>query len=123
MPVIEHDLGALVREQYEAIPSDFGRDHWRASGLLREISALPDAGSFSDEDLYDYDTDRYMRGRLSLACPHCGHNHRPLLSPSVATVEFGWRWVGLDHREPYSAKIARCARTRRWYSFTTYTPQ
>lgn len=118
------DLGAIARAALEELDAS-GRmvDHWRAPGLLNELRAIPDAGSWNDEDLYDFDTGEYVRGRLSVDCPHCGKRHRPLLSKSRATVEFGWRWVGLDHREPYSEQIARCAATGRWYRFTTYTPQ
>lgn len=123
MPVSEHtpDLGAIARAALAEAEGIY--DHWRVPGLLRELAALPDAGSWNDEDLYDDEHDIYRRGRLALDCPHCGRRHRPLLSPTRATVEFGMRWVGLDHREPYVEHIARCPRSRRWYLFTTYTPQ
>lgn len=117
----EPDLGAIARAQREGIEQPV--EHWRVSGLWRELQDLPDAGEWDDEDLYDFDADVYRRGRLVLDCPHCTRRHRPLLSPTRATIEFGWRWVGLDHREPYVEQIARCANTRRWYRFTTYTPQ
>jgi hypothetical protein len=122
------DLGAIARAQLGELLRPVGEvtrptDRWRVRDLHRELAETVTAGDFNDEGLYDDEAEVYRRGRLTLTCPYCGRPHRPLLSPTTATIEYGWRWVGLDHREPYSEKIARCPRTRRWYRYTLYTPQ
>lgn len=84
---------------------------------------LPKAWDFNDEDLYDCDTDKYVRSRLVLECPCCGAEHRPLISRYTEPLRGGMRWVGCDHREPYVDYVARCPKTKGLYLFTTYTPQ
>jgi hypothetical protein len=84
---------------------------------------LPDAGSYDTEDLYDFDVDRYKPSRLVVRCPCCDGEHRPLLSPHTERVQDGWRWVGLDYKQPEADFRARCPKTKTHYRFTTYVPQ
>lgn len=85
---------------------------------------LPNAGDLSDEDAYNDETDRYVRHRIKVNCPQCGRLNSPLCSPSTIRQAGGWRWVGLDHREPYVEYRTRCGSgCGAEYRFTTYTPQ
>ena len=81
------------------------------------------AGSCDDEDLYDADTDEYKPGRLTIPCPTCSRKIKPLLSKTHIVLDGGWRWVGLDHQEPYVDRMSVCPGCRNPVLFTTYTPQ
>lgn len=90
------------------------------------VREMPDAGGWSDEELLNFDTEKYDRRKLRLECPSCGRPIAPLCSPSLEHVDAGWRWVGLDHQEPWSQYIARCPRSKgcgAWFRFLLYTPQ
>lgn len=87
---------------------------------------LPTAGDWSDEDFYNGERDTYDPRKLRLDCPHCGRPISPLLSPSLLLHDSGWRWVGVDHKEPYGSYRARCPRSKgcgREFRFTLHTPQ
>lgn len=85
-------------------------------------AVILDAGDFDDEDLHT-DHDRYDRRKLRVDCPNCGRSASPLCSPHTRPVDGGWRWVGVDHQEPFCTYLTRCRGCRREYRFTTHTPQ
>lgn len=84
---------------------------------------MKDAGDFSDELIYNPDTDKYSSWKLRIECPYCGHTASPLCSYNTQQIESGWRWVGIDHREPYGKYKTICYKCREEYTFTVYTSQ
>lgn len=66
------------------------------------------AGSHDDEDAFNCDTDRYDRRKIRVSCPHCKRVGSPLCSPKTIQYKSGWRWVGCDHKEPYSSHVTQC---------------
>ena len=93
------------------------------SRVPRYTDELPSAGSFDDEYAYNIDTDKYNPNWLKLNCPHCGRRCSPFMTPFHVLLEYGWRWVGLEYKEPFAEYQARCPGCHEWYRFTTYTPQ
>lgn len=87
------------------------------------MSQVPHAGDFSDEDAYNFDTDGFDRRVIRVSCPHCQREFAPLCSRLTVEIDGGWRWVGCDHREPYTTWRTRCGACRCEFTFTTYTPQ
>ncbi len=84
---------------------------------------LPSAGDYDDEDAVNFDTDRYDKRKIRVTCPCCHNVASPLCSKNTTTTSSGWRWVGCDHREPYSNHRTKCRKCRKEYRFTIYTPQ
>ena len=80
------------------------------------------AGSYSDEDCYNDDTDGFDRRKIKVDCPNCKRVFAALCSPRTDLVASGWRWVGCDHKEPYArwSTLCRCGTQ---FTFDTYTPQ
>lgn len=106
-------------------------DYWIAgAGQIRKFSEdrrrrwadAANLGGWSDDELYDYDTDTYRPGRLWIECPHCKRGMQPLRQAATEVYDAGWRWVGLDHREPYTERLGR-HRCGLDYRFILYTPQ
>lgn len=83
---------------------------------------MKNAGEFSDEDLYT-ELENFDKRKLKIDCPTCGRRTAALCSPKTSIVQSGWRWVGLDHREPYATFKSTCIQCLNEYKFTTYTPQ
>lgn len=80
------------------------------------------AGDYSDEDAWNCNTDKYDRRKIKIVCPHCKRTSAPLCSSFTKVVDGGWRWVGCDHKEPFSHHKTKCKCGEK-YSFTVYTPQ
>lgn len=80
-------------------------------------------GSWSDEDLYDYDTDQWMPGRLVVPCRGCERELSPLCSKSRVVIASDWRWVGLDHKQPEADYFFACGWCGTPMLFTVVTPQ
>lgn len=87
------------------------------------IEGCPDAGSYNDEDAWNCETDKFNPRTIKVRCPHCQHEFAALCSPLTTSTEGGWRWVGCDHREPYTTYRTRHGRCGGHLTFTTYTPQ
>lgn len=82
-----------------------------------------EAGSYSDEDAYNCDTDKYDKRKIRVACPKCGNESSPLCSSKTRQTDSGWRWVGCDHKEPYARFETTCSKCKSVYRFGTHTPQ
>lgn len=54
---------------------------------------------------------------------HCQRVNAPLMSTKTAHVHSEWRWVGLDHKEPFSEYLCSCPGCRLDYALIIYTPQ
>lgn len=80
-----------------------------------------DAGSVDIEDAL---TENYglTRSKVKVKCPGCHREGAPLCSPKTREVGGGWRWVGVDHRQPETDYETTC-RCGCAYRFTTYIPQ
>lgn len=77
---------------------------------------------FDDEGAYNDETDTYDLRRVRVECPACGREQSPLCSPYSRLLVNEWRWVGLDHKEPFATYVTRC-RCKSAFKFTTFTPQ
>jgi hypothetical protein len=85
-------------------------------------NALLDAGDFNSEGMYVDKIDDFSRHLCVIACPVCGREGKPLVRAETYYVGGDWRWVGLDHKEPFSDYRTRC-RCGAEFRFTIYTPQ
>lgn len=85
--------------------------------------SLADAGSYSDEDAFNCETDKFDKRKVKVVCPHCHNVSSPLASKKTVELSSGWRWCGCDHKEPFATFKAKCRKCRNWYRFTVYTPQ
>lgn len=77
------------------------------------------------EEMISSETDLLDPRKVKVTCPGCGRTFSPLCSDQTVVREEGWRWVGIDHREPYCTFLTthhptKCGQTMR---FTTYIPQ
>jgi hypothetical protein len=90
----------------------------------RQARGAVGVGEFDVEMFLDEDGEAVFE-QLVIDCPHCGRRHRPYASPLMRRLELdgGWRWVGLDHREPYWRVLVLCPHARRALLFTMYVPQ
>jgi hypothetical protein len=84
---------------------------------------LADAGSYSDEDAFNCDTDKFDKRKVKVVCPHCHNVSAPLASYKTTELNSGWRWCGCDHKEPFTTFKAKCRKCHKHYRFTVYTPQ
>lgn len=87
---------------------------------------FPDAGDYNDEDWYDDHRGEVNYKQVLIDCPICNKRHYPLRGKYkniTEVIDSGWRWVGLDFREPYMIFKTVCPRTKKEYKFTMYTPQ
>lgn len=80
------------------------------------------AGTHDVEDAYNGDTDRFDARKVKVTCPGCGRTFAALCSPRTAKIGGGWRWVGVDHRQPETDWLTTCRCGQR-FEFTTYVPQ
>ena len=97
--------------------------HWRHKDALK---SFPSAGEYDDEDWYDDEDGETNYNKCLTYCPICKQRHYPFRGKSNTATEYmsgGWRWVGIDHQEPYAIFKAVCPKTKREYKFTIYTPQ
>src|ERR1700690_2307532 len=77
---------------------------------------------FNTEEAYG----RYEEWHASLTkvrCPSCGRTCAPLLSSRTRYLGSGWRWVGLEYREPYQEWLCVCPGCRIDYVLTIFSPQ
>lgn len=85
--------------------------------------ALPlHAGNYDVEDAWNSDTDRFDQRKVKVECPSCERVFAALCSPHTVKTDGGWRWVGCDHREPYTSWRTRCSCGAE-FTFDTYIPQ
>lgn len=78
---------------------------------------------FNNEDAYHPSSDEFDCRLVVVECPVCGRRCSPFLSRAIRHIRSGWRWVGLDHREPYAEWYCRCPGCRENFILTTVTPQ
>jgi hypothetical protein len=77
---------------------------------------------FDSEEAFRED-DEFHDAVVKVNCPHCLRVNAPLMSKKTAHVHSDWRWVGLDHKEPFSEYLCVCPACRLDYILTIYTPQ
>lgn len=80
-------------------------------------------GGFNIEDYYSERTDEWKLGGLSVPCRGCRRRFFPFCSRTLVNVDGGWRWVGLDHQEPYTDYFAACGWCGTPMLLTIYVPQ
>lgn len=81
-----------------------------------------EGGEINEEDAWNGDTDRFDKRKMKIECPACREMRAPLCSPKTRPTDGGMRWVGDDHREPYTQFETTCACGARYW-FTTFCPQ
>lgn len=82
--------------------------------------AIPDAGSFCDDELYDYHGIEHPKA-IAVHCPHCRSKVYPFLSKSLVKLSRTFDWVGTEYKIWYNQWQVRCSRCRKDYTFKTYT--
>ena len=85
-------------------------------------NGTPHAGDYSTEDATNYDTEKFDRRKIRVVCPTCKRKSALLCSPLTTEIHSDWRWVGCDHKEPYTIFRSKC-RCGQNLEFTIYTPQ
>lgn len=116
-PPAERPIPSASTEERQ-LAHDLRLGFYRPDGTM-----IGTALSCDTEAAYDEDSDRFVRARIKTNCPHCKRRVAPLLSKRTRCLQAGWRWVGLDHKEPYEDWLCFCPGCRKPYLFTTYTPQ
>lgn len=82
-----------------------------------------EAGSYDDEEAYNFDTGKFDKRKIRVTCPKCENVSSPLCSKKTKQLDSGWRWVGCDHKEPYTRFETECRKCKAKYRFSTHTPQ
>lgn len=78
---------------------------------------------FNVEEFWPEGADEPSFGRMRIDCLGCGRRVAPFQTRSILAVSGGWRWVGLDHEEPYTNYFFACGWCGEPMLFTTYVPQ
>ena len=101
-----------------------GEDRRRAAAIPYGHSELRSSRrvEFCTEEAYGAD-EEFHDALVKMRCPSCRRMCAPLLSTRTRLLENGWRWVGLEYREPYSQWLCVCPGCRTDYILTTHTPQ
>ena len=89
---------------------------------MKPTPGTPHAGDYSEEDAFNFDTDKFDRRKILVGCPTCKRRSAFLCSPLTVVEHQGWRWVGCDHKEPFTNFRNKC-RCGQALTFTTYMPQ
>lgn len=82
--------------------------------------------NISIEDFWIEEVGDYLGvNRLLLHCDWCDNDFMPFFSRLTYVTDNGWRWVGLDYREPYTTYKTKHAPQKCGAElvFTLYTPQ
>lgn len=128
--VYDPSLDALARATAEQIERERRRTlndeaagpirRWVCGGWWHGNRAYD--GDFNVEDYWPEDADEPQLGELRIDC-QCGRPFYPFHSRTLVAVDGGWRWVGLDHQEPYTDYFAVCGWCATPVLFTIHTPQ
>ena len=93
----------------------------RIWGPLRALPARLSRPEEIDTDvMYDYDTDEWHPEWLEVTCPACGNVESP---ENTRSIEQGWQWFALSHKEPYELLETTCGECGQTFTFKTVTPQ
>jgi len=113
------------REAYEAEQNRRAALNEQAAPLLRAVfgSVRRSDPDFSIDEFWPGGADEPNLGNLRAPCSDCGRQVYAWTSSSRTPIGGGWRWVGLNHQEPYTDYFAACGWCGGPVHFTIHAPQ
>lgn len=81
------------------------------------------ACEFNVEEFWPETADEPSFASMRITCHACNRRVAPFQTRSIISVDGGWRWVGLDHQEPYTDYFFACGWCGEPMLFTVYVPQ
>lgn len=90
---------------------------------MSEATKVLRAGSYSAEDADNCETGKFDDRKIKVTCPNCERVFSALCSPHTEQLDSGWRWVGMDHKEPYATFSSKCIKCDSMIKFDIYWPQ